>query len=1153
MDCLSRAPVDESIDEHLDDKVLAALSAAAAHEGQPVIISVATPRDLNRWQQLLRTDEEAQPHLARARERKKGYKIFNNLLYYEDRLYVPKALRQRVFEEGHDDCPANHGGVRETLNRLKTYWWPQMSEEVAFYVSSCETCQRTKVDRRRPTGEMHSFEAYQPFQLVALDCLGPLPPSLANMRHVIVAVDSFSRFVDASAVADVQGATCATYLRSLIGRFGVPQEILTDNAPSFCNQHIKALEATFHFGHRKSTPHHHEGNAVVERVIQTLQQKIVTISHDPVHCTDWEKELPTAILSLNTSIHNTTGFSPFRLMFGRRKPYNSPIVEDQMSSHQFFANAQQATSEEDRRLAIMRQSDARDNARKYFEQHHDARSYDIGELVLARVMGRRSKLQERFQGPYRITKRCDDIYHIVNVDGRQERLERHAKDLRPFTIRQQESEHLLANERPPSDDNQNNQPRTNLDHNSSVPLQSTSRQSTTQSSDPPSDHINSDEQEQQLTEENPMFNNRLRVTLWLLSLTLSQATIRDNVAPALWLEEPIPVSPSPTTIVLKLSIGNPCGVLWQMQSEYADVQEAVAHCDWVYHDQITQRLLRLQSSRQRLAQATSPATQVVAKTDQSQVNPTAPVGNQGHASQQQQQHQQNQVHASQQQQYPQNQVHASKQHVLVPPQGTPSAHTSNRLKREWDPALILKAYNAPEAPGSIQTLLLIIDQSKEGEGERDKRQFGMGFVAGAFLCDVWKTIKDRTWGSKSEEELTLHEKSVDRALEAMVQQENVTQLRLRALESVMALQEQLVEHNVDQIAHFTSRFPVFSVIVSDVIARMHLLGSYLDRLRVSFRAATPDLHTLRVLLESPDILDGIEADTIMSKSVRFFIMNHHTIQMEFVAQRRTPDTSLYSVTAFKHWADLLTGKPKLYDYSGPRFVVYNRTSGCARGLEETPHAKYVPVTCAEYNYHDPRLANWRVIYEGDPFCYDMQTQVKQSYPDVYVNCFPLQIVINNRKLACPPHVFTLRMNENFTTKNFDYRPTLVGYTHNIMDTITDVEVFHFTPDSNHTQHGLNQTEAIEKIHKALKTQEELRAIAYVPSLWEGGPLIPHRLLLNAALIFAILLLMIIIYFKYKLAMSIARSRKAKKESARRRQARENPTALYGRGLELVPI
>lgn len=74
----------------------------------------------------------------------------------------------------------------------------------------------------------------------------------------------------------------------------------------------------FAVSHRLSTPKHYEGNSQVERVIQTLQEKLALITHDPASTVDRKEALSSALLSINTSVHSSTGFSPFELMFGRK-------------------------------------------------------------------------------------------------------------------------------------------------------------------------------------------------------------------------------------------------------------------------------------------------------------------------------------------------------------------------------------------------------------------------------------------------------------------------------------------------------------------------------------------------------------------------------------------------------------------------------------------------------------------------------------------------------------------------------------------------------------------------------------------------------------------------------------------------------------------
>lgn len=116
---------------------------------------------------------------------------------------------------------------------------------------------------------MRSFKAEETFELLTIDYLD-LVESLNHRKHVIIAVDVFTRFVIGKAIKGLKASCFVKFLLETFGRFGVPRVILTDNAPIFCNEQVIELATRFKFEHRKSTPHHHQGNAIAERMIQTV-------------------------------------------------------------------------------------------------------------------------------------------------------------------------------------------------------------------------------------------------------------------------------------------------------------------------------------------------------------------------------------------------------------------------------------------------------------------------------------------------------------------------------------------------------------------------------------------------------------------------------------------------------------------------------------------------------------------------------------------------------------------------------------------------------------------------------------------------------------------------------------------------------------------
>lgn len=375
------------------------------------------------------------------------------------------------------------------------------------------------------------------------------PACLSGERHVFVAVDSFTRFVHATAATDVQASSAAEFLNTLIGLFGSPEAVLTDNAPTFCSSQVRAVLDKFGVSHRRSTPEHHQGSAQVERVIQSLQEKLALITHDPALKTDWRAALPSAILSLNTTVSSATGYTPFELLFGRKHASRTTSVVDKHTIFDNFAEFRELNAEVMQNNAIAYQSAAQQNARRAFERHHVTRSFEVGERVFARLPGRRNKLQNRWQGPYQITAKNNDIYSLVS-DDKREKLERHVSQLRAAIERSTTANHSSTN---------------------------------TQS-------VN-------IISQNHMIDNDMKpVQALILLLIVSPSPAFSSIvffeAPTVsWVKTDTLASPAMTTVVVHMIIGDPCAVLHQFNAPATqEVDDAVNHCYFMFEENILRKL-----------------------------------------------------------------------------------------------------------------------------------------------------------------------------------------------------------------------------------------------------------------------------------------------------------------------------------------------------------------------------------------------------------------------------------------------------------------------------------------------------------------------------------------------------------------------------------
>ena len=68
----------------------------------------------------------------------------------------------------------------------------------------------------------------------ALDMVGPLKKSSkGGHTHLLVAVDKFTKWIEAIPITTSTAAMALNFIKSIIFRFGVPHNIITDNGTNF--------------------------------------------------------------------------------------------------------------------------------------------------------------------------------------------------------------------------------------------------------------------------------------------------------------------------------------------------------------------------------------------------------------------------------------------------------------------------------------------------------------------------------------------------------------------------------------------------------------------------------------------------------------------------------------------------------------------------------------------------------------------------------------------------------------------------------------------------------------------------------------------------------------------------------------------------------
>jgi hypothetical protein len=247
-----------------------------------------------------------------------NYSLSNNLLVHtkSNRIVIPESKKAEILKLSHDHPMAGHMGVKNTHNRITTsYFWPGMKSDIERFVASCDHCQKRKKKKESP--EISSAKIVpKPFYHIGIDVVGPLPITLTGKRYIVVAIDFFTKWVEARAVAEASAHEITQFIyEELICRHGIPNEITSDRGTEFVNELIESLTLRYKIKHIRTTSYHPQGNGQTERTNRTLKDVLSKLADKKL---SWDFYLPSALFALRTIQQESIQFSPAEVLYGRK-------------------------------------------------------------------------------------------------------------------------------------------------------------------------------------------------------------------------------------------------------------------------------------------------------------------------------------------------------------------------------------------------------------------------------------------------------------------------------------------------------------------------------------------------------------------------------------------------------------------------------------------------------------------------------------------------------------------------------------------------------------------------------------------------------------------------------------------------------------------
>lgn len=245
------------------------------------------------------------------------------MLFFKGKLYIPShsPLKELLLEEFHTSLLGGHSGISKTYGRLKeNVYWEGMKHDVTKFVQSCQICQQTKASNHSPFGLLQPLPVPQGiWEDVSLDFIIELP-SFQTHTAILVVVDRFSKAAHfgmlpsnftASKVADL-------FAKVICRLHGMPKSIVSDRDPIFLSKFWQELFKLSGTKLRMSTAYHPQSDGQTEIVNKALQQYLrCFVNKQP---NTWGNFLHWAEWHYNTSIHTSTGLSPFQVVYGKPPP-----------------------------------------------------------------------------------------------------------------------------------------------------------------------------------------------------------------------------------------------------------------------------------------------------------------------------------------------------------------------------------------------------------------------------------------------------------------------------------------------------------------------------------------------------------------------------------------------------------------------------------------------------------------------------------------------------------------------------------------------------------------------------------------------------------------------------------------------------------------
>lgn len=234
-----------------------------------------------------------------------------------DLACVPESLQNTVIVAAHNLLSSGHLAARKTLSRIRSrFYFPKMDMKTKLHVASCHVCLKKRCNVPKLKAPLTPYSGKSPGHIIQMDLMENLP--VARGYHaILVIVDTFSKMAEAIKLRSTTVEVVAkAFVDTWVCRHGVPIQVHTDRGGNL--ETADLIKAVYkHLGIVKTANQSYrpQTDGCVERMNKTIKTMLWKYCQNNPKA--WVDSLDQVMFAYRTSVHSSTGFSPFFLERGR--------------------------------------------------------------------------------------------------------------------------------------------------------------------------------------------------------------------------------------------------------------------------------------------------------------------------------------------------------------------------------------------------------------------------------------------------------------------------------------------------------------------------------------------------------------------------------------------------------------------------------------------------------------------------------------------------------------------------------------------------------------------------------------------------------------------------------------------------------------------